>query len=143
MKMSSARSRHVLFRTMQFLLIALLSSPALGFTCSRRHRVTMIASSSRPTKKSFPNGQSSLPLFMSRTNEFNLTRADFLSKSIIGYYAVCFSVVANAFDGGVGGLGMSILQSWSSLVVPLSLLDVRNNVQDGTPCLDLRIPREN
>lgn len=123
MKMSPPRSHHVLFRTMQRLLIALLSSPALGFTCYHRHRVMMIASSSRPTKNSILNEQSPSPspLFMSRTDGFDLTRADFVSKSLIGYSVACFSVVANSFDGGVGGLGMSLLQSvpgggddWSS-----------------------------
>lgn len=45
------------------------------------------------------------PLSMARTNnESDLTRADFWS--ILVGSAVLFPGVANAFEGGVGGLGM-------------------------------------
>jgi hypothetical protein len=45
---------------------------------------------------------------MSRTNEFDLTRDGFVSKSLIGCYVACVPGVASAFVGGVGGLGMSL-----------------------------------
>ncbi|KAL3807018.1 hypothetical protein ACHAXA_007802, partial [Cyclostephanos tholiformis] len=104
-KMSPVRPRVPYSRAIQFLLITFLSSPALGFTCSRRHLVIVIASSLRPTKKSIRNEQSSSHLFMSRTDEFDLKRSDFVSKSLFGFFVACFPGVANAFDGGVGGLG--------------------------------------
>lgn len=45
---------------------------------------------------------------MSRTNEFDLTRDGFVSKSLIGCFVACVPGVASAFVGGVGGLGMSL-----------------------------------
>ncbi|KAL3776073.1 hypothetical protein ACHAW5_000340 [Stephanodiscus triporus] len=93
--MTTASSR-VPCWAMAFLLIAFLASPAHGFTPSRRHRMKMIAPTLRPKKNSILTKQSSSP---------SLTRGDFVSKSLIGYFIVCIPGVATAFEGGVGGLG--------------------------------------
>lgn len=90
----------------RFSLIAItLLSPVLGFsiTCYRRHHHMNIielndASSLRP-----PTSIS--PLFLSRSKL--TTRARFISNFLIGSFVVfpLRSKIANAFEGGVGGLG--------------------------------------
>ena len=105
--MTPARSRGP-YWAMSFLFIAFLASPVLGFTSFHRHQTMMIAPSSRPTKNSLLNKRSCSPLFMSSTNEFDLTRDGFVSKSLIGCFVACVPGVASAFVGGVGGLGMSL-----------------------------------
>jgi len=71
-----------------------LSSQVLGFASPRQRN---------PLKPQSTRQKSHL--FMVRINESDVTRADFLSNSILSSLVFLVPNVANGFDGGVGGLG--------------------------------------
>ena len=90
-----------------FLLLVLLTSPALGFTYPQQIARQRHASTNVGECRAFH-------LSMSGPNSSDITRSDFLSKMASG--AVFMPSVANGFDGGVGGLGKIIIYCCVSFI---------------------------